>query len=139
VLRHLEASDERPWVATTADLLAVLRNLLSETRPASIHDLELLFHSCRQRVEVTTETLVQLERRWNLTSSETAQHRVLSVIERLAESQDVLMAEHRRTLTQWMRAAEHTSREIIARIGAGPPVCNTNTNPGLLNASTVGR
>ena len=116
VLHDLEAAELSPWVATTADLLAVMKNLLSEGRAASIHDLERLFHSCRHRAEVTTETLTRLERAWQLRVTETAQHRVLSVIERLAESSDILTAANIQQLQRWPKSEDSTSVAVRARI-----------------------
>ena len=95
----------------------VLRNLLSDTKPASIHDLERLFHSCRLSSGVATETVAQLQRRWTATTAEAAQHRILSVLERLTQHKAVALTKRDRSrLRLWLQHVACSSPEVEWRI-----------------------
>eukprot|EP01047_Picozoa_sp_COSAG01_P026214 COSAG01_NODE_1682_length_9500_cov_7.543666_8_plen_662_part_00 len=119
VFEQLEAQDDFPWVATTEDLQAVLKNLLSDTKPVSMYDMERLFHSCRLFAGVSIETLAQLKRRWANSCAEAAQHRILSVLERLVKHHAIAVAPRDRgELQRWLQPASNSSSVVKMRIHA---------------------
>jgi hypothetical protein len=98
-----------PWVVHSLPLHALIEKLTSESKAQLLVDVERLFHSCRLNKEVTKETLSQLQRAWDdTTSGDKVRVKVLLIVDRLLDRQ-IFSARDKnlKGLTLWLSFIEN--------------------------------
>ncbi|KAI9189819.1 hypothetical protein H9P43_001252 [Blastocladiella emersonii ATCC 22665] len=109
ILEHLVGNLDHPWIDHSAELIRVLRKLTQEREPQTLFDVERLYHSCRQEVEVTKETLHHLRLIWHNSQSEGVRMKVLALVDRLLDRSIMREGDPNfTTLYRWLRHLEET-------------------------------
>ncbi|RKO87693.1 hypothetical protein BDK51DRAFT_42346 [Blyttiomyces helicus] len=126
-VRKLEASRRRaldrlseeknPWIEESSELARTLEALTAEHAPQRIMDMERLFHSCRNEIEVTKETVLGLRvgspanrsKIWFTTQSTQVKLKVLSVMDRILDKSVMRQGDSTFTATiRWLKGLEDT-------------------------------
>ncbi|ORZ39445.1 hypothetical protein BCR44DRAFT_110117, partial [Catenaria anguillulae PL171] len=109
ILDHLLQRHGHPWIDHSAELIRVLRKLTQEREPQTLYDIERLYHSCRQEVEVTKETLHHLRLIWHNSPSEAVRMKVLAIVDRLLDRSIMREGDPNFvTVYRWLRHLEET-------------------------------
>jgi hypothetical protein len=74
-----------PLISNSDALVRVLRRLTMEHVQATLYDMELVYHSCRNESAVTRECIRSLRRQWQNAPSEAVWLKILSVLDRIID------------------------------------------------------